>query len=97
MGFKKIPGFLGYSISENGTVMRNGKTVKPRKDDDGYNRVDLYKNGERSTKFVHSLVNKVHNGGNGEVDHNDKNRANNKASNLESVSHTENMRRTRKK
>ena len=95
--FKKIPGFLGYEVSQDGTVRRNGKRVKSRKDDDGYDRVDLYQDGKRKTRFVHSLVNSAHNGGSGEVDHNDKNRSNNNASNLESVSRKENMRRTRKK
>jgi len=98
MAKKDIPGFPGYKISENGNVYnKSGKIVKSRKDPDGYKRVDLYQNGIRKTRFVHSLVNSAHNGGTGEVDHNDKNRSNNNASNLESVSRKENMRRTRKK
>lgn len=96
--FKKIKGFLGYSVSDTGTVKGpSGNVVKPRKDDDGYERVDLYKDGARSTKFVHTLVNMAHNGTSGEVDHGDRNRSNNSAKNLEAVSHKENMRRVKGK
>lgn len=95
---KPISGFPGYKISSSGKVTGpEGKTVKSRPDRDGYRRVDLYKDGKRFTRFVHTLVNKAYNGGSGEVDHNDKDRSNNNASNLESVSRKENMRRTRKK
>ena len=95
---KKIPGFPGYSISKSGTVTNSkGDVVKSRKDPQGYERIDLYSGGSRKTKFVHSLVNSAFNHGSGEVDHKDKDRSNNSASNLESVSRKENMRRMKKK
>lgn len=93
-----IKGYPGYTIDKNGTVKRNGNKINPRKDDDGYLRVDLWKNGSRSTKFVHRLVADHFSGGAGEeTDHKNKDRTDNSASNLEGTSHKENLKRTRKK
>ena len=72
---KPIKGFSEYTISDKGVVKRKGKVVQPRSDDNGYERVDLWKDGDRSTKFVHRLVAAAFSGGAGEeTDHNDKNR-----------------------
>lgn len=92
---KPIPGFPGYTITRSGTI-RNaaGKKMSPRKDNDGYLRVDLRINGDRVTRFVHTLVEKAFGvGGAKEVDHKDGDRTNNNASNLETVSRKENMKR----
>ncbi len=95
---KPVKGFPGYTITKDGTISRNGNKINPRKDDDGYMIVDLWKNGKRSTKFVHRLVAENFSGGAGEeTDHKDKDRTNNSADNLEGTSHKENLKRTRKK
>lgn len=91
---KPIPGFPGYTVTSSGTVYGpDGNTLSPRKDSDGYMRVDLRLDGKRFTRFVHTLVEKAFGGHGKEVDHKDGNRKNNSASNLESVSHDENMKR----
>lgn len=95
---KAIPGFPGYTISKSGTVKNeSGEIVKARKDSDGYQRVDLYNNGKRYTRFVHTLVNEAYGNGGSEVDHKDNDRANNSAGNLEGVSRKENMKRLSKR
>ena len=91
---KAIPGFPGYTISTEGTIKNSdGEIVKDRRDKDGYRRVDLYNNGKRYTRFVHSLVNDTYGNGKDEVDHKDNDRTNNSVKNLEGVSHKENMKR----
>ena len=96
---RSIPGFPGYTITRSGTVRNSaGKKLSPRKDVDGYQRVDLRLGGKRFTRFVHTLVEKAFGAGDGkEVDHKDGNRANNNASNLETVSRKENMNRMNKR
>lgn len=94
MSFKPIPGFPGYKINRGGTIKNSsGEIIKSRDDKDGYKRVDLRNGGKRFTRFVHTLVNRTFNGTSGEVDHKDNDRTNNNASNLEKVSHQENMKR----
>ena len=90
---KPIPGFPGYTVTRSGTVSGPNGKLSPRKDVDGYQRVDLRLDKKRFTRFVHSLVERTFGGSGKEVDHKDGNRANNKASNLETVSHKENMDR----
>lgn len=91
---KPIPGFPGYTVTRSGTVHGpDGNKLSPRKDSDGYMRVDLRLDGKRFTRFVHTLVEKTFGGAGTEVDHKDGNRKNNSASNLETVDHDENMRR----
>jgi hypothetical protein len=91
---KSIPGFPGYTVSDQGVVRGpNGETLSPRTDKDGYMRVDLRLNGKRYTRFVHTLVSLAFHGSAKEVDHKDGNRTKDTASNLEPVSHQENMKR----
>lgn len=92
---KPIPGFPGYTVNNQGTCYGpDGNTLSPREDRDGYKRVDLRLNGKRITRFVHTLVEKTFGGNDAkEVDHKDGNRSNDNASNLETVSHDENMKR----
>jgi len=95
MAYKPIPGFPGYKVSENGTVLGpDGNKLSPRKDDDGYERVDLRLKGKRFTRFVHTLVASAFNGSKvKEVDHKNNKRSDNHVKNLEPVSHKENMKR----
>ena len=86
-----------YLVSNTGRVRRNGsnkdKAVRDRK---GYLVTDLYMNGKRKTERINRLVASafVDNPGNKEVvDHLDENKHNNNASNLEWVTHSENIKR----
>lgn len=94
--WKLIEGFGGtYSVSNYGEVRNNktGKLMKPRKNETGYLRINLTKNGKPKCMRVHRLVtqafipnpeNKL------QVNHIDFNRENNCVSNLEWVTNQEN-------
>lgn len=69
-GFRVIPGFPRYAIDENGTVLSicpqnalgknrpwsDARLVTFIKDKHGYNRVDLFHNGQSKRIAVHTLV-----------------------------------------
>lgn len=85
-----------YVVSSAGQVRRVGsnKDKKP-KTAKRYEQVDLYKDGKRTVKKVHVLVAEafVPNPDNKpEVNHKDGNKHNNRADNLEWVTHKENCR-----
>ena len=56
--WKKIEGYENYSISKYGKVRNDKKELilKKRKNKDGYEIVNLYKNGKTKTFQVHRLV-----------------------------------------
>ena len=96
--YTTIDGFPDYQITSHGRVfsLKHGKLkeLKQRKNNYQYHYVILYKNGKMISKTVHRLVaqafipnpeNKT------EVNHIDENKANNHVSNLEWVSHKENI------
>ncbi|MDT2438238.1 HNH endonuclease [Enterococcus avium] len=87
--WKNIQGFPSYKVSSNGRVAAEStsgtKQIKPYEKDNGYLYVDLYKSGQRFGKRVHILVaeaflNKP--SSDVTVDHKDRNRHNNRVSNL---------------
>ena len=85
-----------YVVSDDGRIRRRGSdkdhSVRDRK---GYPAVDLYKGGKRVTRGVHILVAEafIPNPDNKpEVNHKDGNKYNNNVSNLEWVTHKENVR-----
>lgn len=94
--WKLIEGFDGvYSVSNYGEVRNNktGKLMKPRKNETGYLRINLTKNGKPKCMRVHRLVAQafIPNPENKpEVNHIDFNRENNCVSNLEWVTNQEN-------
>ena len=69
--------------------------MKLRKRDDGYIDVGLTKNGQQTNELLHRLVGKTFckkQSGEVEVDHIDKNRSNNKSSNLRWATGSDNQR-----
>ncbi len=89
---------LDYKVFENGRVLscKTGKEIKQRSNQDGYAVFTAGKKGNRNEVKTHRLVALcfVPNPHNlEEVDHLDSNRMNAAASNLEWVTHQENIRR----
>ena len=95
--FKIIKEYPMYSVSTEGRVMKNStrKIMKPSKMRNGYMQINLFtKDGRRKKELVHRLValtfipneNKLP-----AVNHIDRIRHNNHVSNLEWVTHKENV------
>lgn len=94
--WREIKGYDGkYKINKNGIIKSKNKILKPSKDNKGYLYVILYKNGYGKHKSIHRLVaetfipnsNKLK-----EVNHIDGNSINNNISNLEWITHSNNIR-----
>lgn len=101
--WKDIAGYEGlYQVSSFGRVKsfnyrRTGKEqcLKPTPDKDGYLKVTLRKNGKGQQLFVHRLVAEafIPNPNNlPEINHKDENPENNCVSNLEWISHKDNIK-----
>ena len=83
-----------YTIYEDGSVVGpSGKKLKPVKNNCGYGRITLCYEGRRDLVFVHRLVAEAflpHTSDKDQINHKDKNKYNNAASNLEWVTCSEN-------
>ena len=96
---KPIRGFEDYLISKSGKVysLKSNKFLAIGNNaTGGYYYVDLYKDGKTYRKRIHIAVMDAYAiklDQNFEIDHIDGNKANNNLSNLEYVTHSENVRR----
>lgn len=96
--FKTIPGYSRYEIDQYGNVKNkiSGKIKKFYIRDNGYCTIHLINNvGETKHCYIHRLLFTAHSGiiPNGyEIDHIDRNRANNKLENLRLLKHKDNVR-----
>lgn len=93
--WKVINDFTNYEVSSNGDIrnIKSGKTLKKRKNKDGYEIVNLVADGKTITKYVHRLVAEAFcDNPNGEptVNHLDECKQNNVSSNLQFCSHSYN-------
>ena len=93
---RKIEGFENYLVASSGRVfsLRNNKYLKSSPNARGYYLVGLYHKGKMVTKYVHRLVAEAFlcsTDNKAEVNHKDANKANNDKSNLEWVTHKENI------
>lgn len=104
--WKDIPNYEGlYQVSNLGRVkslkFNKEKLLKLYKDNYGYLRVNLSKNGKQKLLKVHQLVSVVFlkhkpNGYSVVVDHIDNNPLNNNVNNLQLVSHRKNLSKDKK-
>lgn len=105
--WKDIPGFEGlYSVSNLGRVRSEERLdtmgrriaeriMKPNKHKDGYLQIDLRKEGKRYNVLVHRLVMLAFVGDcpeGCEINHINENKKDNRAKNLEYITHLENIR-----
>lgn len=95
---KEIDDFDGYSVDESGNVFSYRRKVKkklaPIDNGLGYKMVTLAKNGHYSQKYIHRLVAEtfIENPfGLREVNHIDGDKSNNSVSNLEWITHRDNV------
>jgi hypothetical protein len=91
--WKTIEGFDNYEVSDAGEV-RNTKynrLLTPSQGAGGYLRVNLRKDKKSHQQYVHRLVASAFLEGEGEVNHLNGNRADNRVENLEWTSHQQNI------
>ena len=89
-----------YSIDENGNIFRNDVKMSPINNGIGYLQIKLRKNKKRYNRYIHRLVWETFNGKipkGLEINHIDHNKSNNSLSNLELVSHSDNLKKAFKK
>lgn len=93
----RIGNYLDYKVREDGVIFskRNGKPLKYRLNDKGYPTVMLQRNKKAICRRVHRIVAEVFcfNPSNKPcVNHKDRNRQNYHASNLQWMTHSENVK-----
>lgn len=95
--FVIIPNFENYKINELGEIynIKTNKKLSTYIGIDNYEHCVLYKKGKRYRARVHSLMGKAFLGNPQVVDHIDRNKSNNKLSNLRGCSHRDNIMRDR--
>lgn len=104
-GYYQISNFgnirsLDRWINNNGTlVFRMGKILSPSKSGPGYLQIAFYVDGKTQKKYIHRLVMEAFNPTDNpklEINHIDENKENNMITNLEWVTHKENINKISK-
>ena len=98
---KSIQGYDNvYSIDTEGNVYRDGKIMKPVNNGIGYYQIKLRRNKKRYAIYVHRVVWNTFIGPipeGYEINHIDHDKSNNALSNLELVTHSDNLKKAVKK
>lgn len=93
---KTITGFEDYKISEDGKIfaVKLNKYLKPFSNGLGYLAVKLRKNGQRKMQYIHRLVAQEYIAScvGLDINHKDGVKSNNTVSNLEVVTHKQNLK-----
>lgn len=98
MSWKTIENYSRYQISEKGQVYNTQTNKIMTQNDNGGGYMQVYlrsDDGQRKRLYVHRLVYQAHVGAipkGYEINHKDENKKNNNLSNLEAITHLENMR-----
>ena len=83
-----------YFATRGGDVVGPKGKRKTQTNKDGYSTLNLYYNGKDNWHSVHRVIKEAFDGTSElDIDHRDKNKANNALSNLEYVTHVENCKR----
>ena len=87
----------GYLVSNLGIIKNKwGRILKPHKTPNGYHQICLHRFGYKEWFYIHHLVARAHIGppesSSHQINHKDKNRANNSVENLEWVTASENIK-----
>ena len=93
--WKQVPNFSNYECSNTGLFRRNGRLLKTTTHPKGYKNIRLYKDGKQQTFRAHrviyeTFVEKIPLGK--EINHLDGIKDNNKISNLQCCTHSENLK-----
>ena len=90
----KIPNFEMYGINKLGEIynLKTHKRISTYIGIDNYEHCVLFRNGKRYRKRVHRLMGKTFLGNPQVVNHIDGNKSNNKLSNLERSTHSQNIK-----
>lgn len=97
--WRDVKGYIGlYQVSNVGQVrsLITNKILKPVKKEDGYLRIDLYKNSEAKKFYIHRLVAEAFLPNEDElpeVDHISGDKTDNRVANLQWISKVENLRK----
>lgn len=94
---KSIQGYDNvYFADDLGNIYRNNHKMAAINNGLGYYQIKLRLNGKRFVRYVHRIIWETFNGkipSGYEINHIDHNKSNNKLSNLELVSHSENLKK----
>lgn len=94
---KPIQGYdSNYSADTDGNIYRDGKKMSPTNNGIGYYQIKLRHNGKRYNRYVHRIIWETFNGPipkGQEINHIDHVKSNNKLSNLELVTHSEDVKK----
>ena len=96
---KKIPGHKYYYASNFGRILskKSGKELSAQIQPNGYAKVDLRENGNRERKYIHRLImNAFFGESNLIVNHKNENKLDNRLCNLEYITQSENVIKSKK-
>lgn len=94
---RSLDRYVSHSKNSDYKVLRRGKILADADNGSGYRYISLIKDGTKKNYYVHRLVADAfleRETGQTEIDHKDHNRANNRASNLQWITHRENIQRS---
>ena len=96
--WKSVVGFERYEVSNMGNIRRGAKLLKPGLDTCGYRQINLYKDKSRYTRKIYRILMDAFNPNTDnkpQIDHINRNRADDRLDNLRWVTCSENVRNSK--